>query len=224
MKDRPEQSAKTFERLQKNLLVASERRLLTWLCGRMPAWVTPDILTSGGLLGGVAVFAGYVASQIHSGWLWLAIAGYVLNWFGDSMDGSLARFRKIERPSFGYFVDHSVDGVAASLILGGLGLSPFVRLDVALLCLVGYLLLMVHTFLSARVLGELRLSHLGGGPTELRLILIGLTLAMFLLGAGPGLFAGLSGFDMFVGSVGILFITLFGVQTIRIARQIAIAN
>lgn len=211
---------KPLARIQQNLLATSERRLLTWLCGRMPAWVTPDGLTSAGLVGAAAVFVGYLASMFDSGWLWLAIGGYVLHWFGDSMDGSLARFRHIERPSFGYFIDHSCDGIATALILIGLGLSPFVRLDVALLSLVGYLLLMAHTFLSARVLGELKLSHIGGGPTELRIILIVLTLAMLVLGTGRGLFGYVSGFDIFVGAVAMLLIVLFVVQTIRTARQI----
>lgn len=211
---------KRLERVQQNLLAASERRLLTWLCARMPAWVTPDRLTASGLVGAAAVFAGYVGSGADRDWLWLAIGGYLLHWFGDSMDGSLARFRRIERPSFGYFIDHSCDGIATLLILLGLGLSPFIRLDVAMICLVGYLLLMVHTFLSARVLGELKLSHVGGGPTELRIVLITLTLLMFGLGTGPGLFPVASGFDIFVGAVGILFILLFVIQTIRTAQRI----
>lgn len=219
------QSSKTLapeklKRVQRNLLAASERKLLTWLCGRMPGWVTPDRLTASGIVGAAAVFAGYVASEADRDWLWLAIGGYLLHWFGDSMDGSLARYRQIERPTFGYFIDHSCDGIATLLILLGLGLSPFIRLDVALICLVGYLLLMVHTFLSARVFGELKLSQLGGGPTELRIVLIVLTILMFALGTGPGLFPVASGFDIFVGGVGILFILLFVVQTIRTAQRI----
>ena len=208
-------------RVQQNLLAAAERRLLNWLCARMPAWVTPDRLTAAGVAGAAAVFAGYAASASHSGWLWLAIAGYVLHWFGDSMDGSLARFRRIERPSFVYFIDHSCDGLATLLILAGMGLSPFVRFDVALLCLAGYLLLSIHAFLSARVLGELKLSHIGAGPTEARLILIGLTLGMLAFGAGPHVVASLSAFDLIVGGVGLLLILLFAIQTIVTARRLA---
>lgn len=207
-------------RIQRNVLAASERRLLNWLCSRMPRWVTPDLLTSAGLVGAAAVFIGYIASINDAEWLGLAVAGYLLHWFGDSMDGSLARFRHIERPSFGYFIDHSCDGIAALLILLGLGFSPFVRLDVALLCLVGYLLLMAHTFLSARVLGELKLSHVGGGPTELRLVLIALTVTMWATGPGREPFVDVTGFDIFIGTAGMLLIALFVVQTIRTARQI----
>lgn len=209
-------------RIQKNLLAVSERRLLTWLCSRMPPWVKPDLLTAAGIAGALAIFVGYAASSFHAGWLWLAIGGYVLQWFGDSMDGSLARYRHIERPSFGYFIDHSCDGLATLLILAGMGLSPFVRLDVALVALAGYLLLSIHAFLSARVLGELKLSYAVAGPTELRLVLISLTLAMMVFGSAPGLFAPVSGFDLFVGSVGVLLILLFVAQTLVTARRLAL--
>ena len=209
-------------RVQRNLLAASERRFLTWLCGRMPAWITPDMLTATGLAGAVCVFIGYAASGKDNDWLWLALVGYLIHWFGDSMDGSLARFRRIERPSFGYFIDHSCDGLATLLILGGLGLSPFVRLDVALLALAGYLLLSIHAFLCARVVSELRLSHLGAGPTELRLVLMAFTLAMLIMGTGPGVVDQFSIYDLVVGTAGLALVVLFIVQTVLTARHIAL--
>lgn len=169
-------------------------------------------------------FAGYVASNIASSWLLLAIAGYVVQWFGDSMDGSLARYRHIERPSYGYFIDHSCDGLATLLILAGIGLSPFVTMDVALIALAGYLLLSIHAFLSARVLGELKLSYLSAGPTELRVMLIALTVMMMVLGAGPGLFGRWSGFDIFVATVGSILIILFIGQTLITGRKLALAE
>jgi phosphatidylglycerophosphate synthase len=187
----------------------------------MPGWVTPDRLTGIGMIGSLAIFAGYLASNFGSAWLWLAIAGLILQWFGDSMDGSLARFRHIERPSFGYFIDHSCDGLTTLLILAGMGLSPYVRLDVALVALAGYLLLSVHAFLCAKVMGQLKLTYLAAGPTELRLMLILLTLAMLVLGAGPGIFGKVSGFDLFVGLIGLALIMLFLVHTGRTARELA---
>ncbi len=170
--------SKPINRIQENLLARNERRLLNWLCARMPPFVTPDRLTWTGMVGAICVFAGYVASNRGDAWLWLSIAGYFIQWFGDSMDGSLARFRKIERPRYGYFLDHSCDGLATALVVVGIGLSKYVLLEVALVGLVGYLLLSIHAFLSVRVLGELKLSYLNAGPTELRLVLIGLTVAM----------------------------------------------
>ena len=172
--------AKPIERIQKNLLAAPERRLLNWLCSILPQWVTPDKLTSLGVFGAVATFIGYAASGFSKTWLWLAIIGYFLQWFGDSLDGSLARYRRIERPSYGYFIDHSCDGLVTLLILGGMGFSPFVRVDVAMFAVVGYLLLSIHAYLAARVMGEFKLSYGIAGPTELRFLLIGMTIGMMV--------------------------------------------
>ena len=209
---------KPIERIQQNLLARSERRLLNWLCARMPRWVSPDMLTFIGMIGAFMVFAGYVASNLGDAWLWVAIAGYVVQWFGDSTDGSLARFRKIERPRYGYFLDHSCDGLATTLVVAGIGLSPYVTLEVAL---AGYLLLSIHAFLSVRVLGELKLSYLNAGPTELRFVLIALTLAMIYFRTGPGIFGPINGFDLFVGTIGTLLIALFTIQTFVTARRLA---
>lgn len=223
--DRTHRAGKTesrsLDRIQQNWLATAERRLLNRLCGAMPVWINPDRLTAIGLFGAAMVFAGYLGSHLTPAWLLLSIAGYVVHWFGDSMDGSLARHRAIERPSYGYFIDHSCDGLATLLILAGIGLSPFVTMDVALLALAGYFLLSIHAFLSARVLGELKLSYLAAGPTELRLMLIGLTTMMMLLGSGPGIFGRWSGFDVFVGSVATILILLFVGQTWTTGRRLA---
>lgn len=212
---------KPIHRIQENLLARVERRLLNWLCARFPPWVTPDMLTFIGMVGAFLIFIGYFASNLDENWLWLSIAGYAVQWFGDSTDGSLARFRKIERPRYGYFLDHSCDGFATTLIVAGIGLSPYVNLEVALIALAGYLLLSIHAFLSVRAVGELKLSYLNAGPTELRFLLIGLTLAMMYFGTGPGWFGAISGFDIFVGVVGAILIVLFVMQTATIARRLS---
>ena len=211
-----------IDRIQENLLARSERRLLNWICARFPAWVTPDMLTYIGMVGAFMVFAGYIASNWDENWLWLAIAGYAVQWFGDSTDGSLARFRKIERPRYGYFLDHSCDGLATTLVVAGIGLSPYVTMEIALSALTGYLLLSIHAFLSVRVLGELKLSYLNAGPTERRFMLIGLTLAMMWFGTGPGWFGAISGLDIFAGVVGFILIALFVIQTWVTARRLAV--
>lgn len=208
-------------RIQQNILAIGERKLLTWLCVRMPGWVTPDRLTTLGIIGAVLIFSGYALSLGDRNWLWLCMPGYLLHWFGDSMDGSLARFRCIERPRYGYFLDHSCDAVATFLILLGIGISPYVRLDVALIAMVGYLLLSIHAFLAVRVLGEMRLSYMGGGPTELRLVLIGLTLAMLFVDDRQHPMQALTGFDWFVGTVGVVLVLLFVIQTTRSCRTLA---
>jgi phosphatidylglycerophosphate synthase len=214
-------SSPSLQRIQRNWLADNERLLLGQLCRRMPDWVTPDRLTAFGLVGAAMVFAGYAASNVGRGWLLLAIAGYLVHWFGDSMDGSLARYRSIERPSYGYFIDHSCDGLATLLILAGIGISPFVTMDFAMLALAGYFLLSIHAFLAARVLEELKLSYLSAGPTELRLMLIALTGMMMILGDGPGLFGRWSGFDIFVGTIAAILIVLFIGQTWVTGRRLA---
>lgn len=208
-------------RIQKNVLAIGERRLLNWLCARMPAWVKPDQLTALGMVGALMIFTGYATSLLDENWLWLCLPGYLLHWFGDSMDGSLARFRHIERPRYGYFLDHSCDGLATFLILLGIGVSPYVRLEVSLLALVGYLLLCIHAFLAVRVLGEMRLSYLSAGPTELRLILITLTFSMLIFGDKQRDLDVMTAFDWFVGGVGVILIGLFIMQTIQSARKLA---
>ena len=213
-------SIQPVQRIQQNILAVGERRLLTWLAARMPPFVTPDRLTSVGFVGAALVASGYALSMLHVGWLWLSIIAYFINWFGDSLDGSLARFRKIERPKFGYFIDHSMDSLGNMLIMVGLGASPFLRMDVALFGLGGYLLLSIHTFVAARVVDEFRLSYVAAGPTELRLVLIAMTLSMFVFGPNPVMGTDFSAFDFFIGGLGAILILLFIWQTARTASQL----
>lgn len=168
-------------------------------------------------MGALTIAAGYVLSAWQAQWLWLAIVGYFVHWLGDSLDGSVARYRNIERPRFGYFIDHSTDALANLAYLAALGFSPFVRVDVALFALIGYFLLCIHAFLAARVVGEMRLSYLAGGPTELRLILIAMTLLMIFVGNVPTPFLQMSAYDLFVGGAAVLMVGIFIMQTAKTA-------
>jgi archaetidylinositol phosphate synthase len=213
-------SIQPIRRIQENVLAASERRLLTWLAARMPPSITPDRLTSIGFTGAAMVATGYALSFFNIAWLWLSIIAYFINWFGDSLDGSLARFRKIERPKFGYFIDHSTDALGNMLVMIGLGLSPFLRMDVALFGLGAYLLLSIHTFVAARVVDEFRLSYFAAGPTELRLVFIAMTLCMFALGPSLLPATSVSPFDVFISALGAILVVLFVVQTAQTSRQL----
>ena len=208
-------------RIQRNVLASGEKRLLAWICPRLPAWITPDRLTGLALVAALAIGAGYALSNFHWAWLILAVAGYFVHWFGDSLDGTIARYRKIERPRFGYFIDHSADGFASLLILGGIGMSPYLRVDVAMFAVVAYLLLAVHTFLLAKVAGDFPLSHLGAGPTELRIILVALTITMGVLGPDVGRIAGFNAFDILFSGLAVLLIAIFVVQTLRVGKTLA---
>ncbi len=211
-------------RIQTNSLAAHERRLLNWICARLPDWTTPDMLTATALFGALLIFTGNIAAWLSPAWLLIAVIGYFIHWFGDSLDGSLARFRKIERPSYGYFIDHSCDAIAVTMIITSMGLGPYMRMDVALIALAGYLLLMAHTFLCARVLSELNLTHIGAGPTEMRLLLISMAVTMMAVGTPSLVLGNFSGFDLFTMAAAAIMITLFVVQTARIARRLALAD
>lgn len=208
------------QRIQRNLLAAGERRLLTWLSGRMPLSVTPDRLTTLGFLGAVGVGAGFALSSFDRNWLWVAVVSLFINWFGDSLDGSLARFRKIERPNFGYFIDHSSDALGNLFIIGGIGLSPYVRLDIGLYALAAYLLLSIHTFLAAKVTGEFNLTYLSGGPTELRIMLIAMAVCMYVWGVDYLGTSAFTGFDVFAFGIATVLLALFVVQTVVTGRKL----
>lgn len=212
------------QRIQRNLLARGEQRLLQWLCPRLPAWLSPDILTALALVAAFGIGAGYVLSNWNPAWLALSVVGYFVHWFGDSLDGTIARYRQVERPRYGYFIDHSSDGLATLLILGGLGASPYLRVDVSLFAVVAYLLMSVHTFLLAKVSDRFQLSHLGGGPTELRIILIVLTIIMGWLGPDVGRIAGLNAFDVLFAGLAMVLVLLFIVQTLREGRTLAAAD
>lgn len=170
------------KRVNDILLGPLERPALAWLAAHMPAWVTPDILTGIGMLGTLTVFAGYALTNVDERFMWLACLGFVINWFGDSLDGSLARFRHIERPKYGFFIDHTVDALSQIFIFFGLGLSPYVRFDVAAVALCCYMLLSVLVYVRTFVTGVFKISYAKLGPTELRVIIIIVNLVILYVG------------------------------------------
>ncbi len=210
-----------MNRVQENIVARQERRFLNWSCSWMPESVTSDHLTALGVAGAFLVPIGYLASRVDARFLLLAILGFVLNWFGDSLDGSLARYRKVTRPKYGYFLDHSVDALCTLLMFGGMGLSHYVRLDIALFAVVGYLALCIHVFLRNHVTGTFQLTFMYLGPTELRMIFIALT--FFMLIAGPSHIAGLSllsDCDIVVLITASVFMALFTFNTATMILQL----
>ena len=170
------------KRVNDILLGPLERPALQWLASRMPGRVTPDILTAVGVFGALIIFSGYALTNLHPGFLWLASFGFVINWFGDSLDGTLARYRKIERPKYGFFIDHVVDAANEVIIFLGLGLSPYVRFELACLALIGYLMLSVLVYVRTCVKGEFVISYQGLGPTEVRVLAIIANTLIFIVG------------------------------------------
>ncbi|NPV57188.1 MAG: CDP-alcohol phosphatidyltransferase family protein [Anaerolineae bacterium] len=163
-------------------LGALERPALAWLAKRMPAWVTPDILTLVGFLGSVLIFASYILTNVSPWFLWLASLGFIINWFGDSLDGTLARYRQIERPKYGFFIDHTVDAIDEMLIFFSLGLSPYVHFNLAAVALVGYLLMSSLVYILTIVSGVFRIAYVRIGPTEMRGFAIIANAIIFFIG------------------------------------------
>jgi archaetidylinositol phosphate synthase len=169
----------------------AERAMLQWIAVRLPPAVTPDGLTLFGLFGSVVCFAGLVASRFSPNFLLLALIGLLFQNFGDSLDGNVARLRRIERPRYGFIVDHGSDMLSQVLLALGFGLSPYVRLDCALLACVGYLCVTVVSFQLLHLTGELHLSYNRIGPTEVRIVLFVGILLLYFFGRMPlGLFHG----------------------------------
>ena len=158
-------------RKQESWLAPLERRCLDWLAARMPAWVGPDHLT---LLGFTALFlagASYGAARWWPPALLLVNVWLAVNWFGDSLDGTLARFRNRQRPRYGFYVDHMVDSFGALFLIGGLAISGHMSERVAVALLVSFLLLSINSYLATYTLGTFRLSFFKFSPTEIRILL-----------------------------------------------------
>ena len=168
------ESAQTFRdatRIQESLTSARERRVLLWLAARMPCWVTSDQLTLLGFVAMLLTGASYLLARWHPVGLLLATACLALNWFGDSLDGTLARVRNRQRPRYGFYVDHMVDSFGALFLMGGLGASTYVDWRVATGMLIAFLLLSIESYLASYTLGIFRLSFAKFGPTEIRILL-----------------------------------------------------
>ncbi len=216
---------KTDAPREPNFLLAShEKRVLRWIAARLPARVLPDHLTALGVLAALAIAAAYVLSNDSPAWLWVASGLLVVHWLGDSLDGTLARVRGIERPRYGYYLDHLVDAVATVAICVGLGLSPHMLLATGFAIGVVYLVLSINVYLETHAFGVFRLGYGRLGPTEARIGLIVLN-SVLALGVGTGLSVagiGLSVLDLIgLGIAGLMLLGLF-VRAVGNLRRLAI--
>ena len=158
-------------RIQESALSAFEWKLLLWLANRMPSCVNSDHLTALGFLAQIMTGASYALARFDRRWLIVTIAFLALNWFGDSLDGTLARVRNKQRPRYGFYVDHILDSIGSVALMGGLALSGYVSPIIAMGLLLLFLLLSVQSYLATYTLGEFRMSFWSFGPTELRILL-----------------------------------------------------
>jgi phosphatidylglycerophosphate synthase len=164
-------STTTHVRINTGLLARLERRVLVWIAARLPSWVTSDHLTALALAAMAAAGGAFWAARHEPAALVGVVLALAVNWFGDSLDGTLARVRRHERPRYGFYVDHVLDIVGTTLLLGGLALSGYMTPLVAAGVLAAYLLVAAEVFLATAVGRAFRMSFLAVGPTELRILL-----------------------------------------------------
>jgi archaetidylinositol phosphate synthase len=176
-----------------SLLMQSEKRLLTWIAQRLPDRVSPDHLSLVGLLAMLLAGLAFWASQWEPRALLIVVVALALNWFGDSLDGTLARVRNRQRPRYGFYVDHVIDVAGTFFLLGGLAVSSYMTSLIALGVLVAYLMVCAESFLAAHTIGVFRMAYLGIGPTELRILLAAGTLFLLFKTTVP-----LAGFGRFL--------------------------
>lgn len=172
------------KREPKYLLRGFEQAVLPLIARKLPWWLTPDHLTVTGLVACIGICICYAYSGAQPVLLLVACVLFVVNWFGDSLDGTLARVRRIERPRYGYYLDHVVDMISAAAVCVGLGLSPHMSLGTATAALIVYYLLSINVFLETLVLRSFQYGYGYVGPTEMRIVLICLSVGLYL-GVNP---------------------------------------
>jgi archaetidylinositol phosphate synthase len=166
-------------RIQQSILTGPEKRLLISMAERTPSWINPDQLTLLGFVAQLMTGVSYAMAGSNRLWLIAGVGLLALNWFGDSMDGTLARVRHKQRPRYGFYVDHMLDSIGAVALMIGLAFSGYMSPAVAIGLLILFLLLSIQSYLATYTLGEFRMSFWSFGPTELRLLLVLGNLAVF---------------------------------------------
>jgi archaetidylinositol phosphate synthase len=221
----PSERDRSLSRLNDGWLSPLERRAIAWLAPRMPGWLSPDRLTALGFAGVVVAFGGYALTPGHPAWLWLVNAGLVINWFGDSLDGAVARLRGIERPRYGFFLDQSTDVAGQFLFAMGLGISGYMPLEIAATGLAVYLMMSVQGLLRAEVSRVFHLATGGIGLTEVRCQFFALNAMFYFLPPSPFQLAGTSttyaellGLAWIVATLS-LYLTTMIAESRRLARE-----
>ena len=211
-------------RIQQSFVTRAEKNVLLWLAKRTPRGVNSDHLTIIGAIGMFLAGASYALARYSHNGLLFSCLFLVVNWLGDSLDGTLARYRNRQRPRYGFYVDHAIDCFGVTILLAGMGISGYMRPIIAVWLLVSYLLLSSEIFLATYALARFRMSYLHFGPTELRILLcIGNLYVFFHPSVHPfGLGLSLFDFGAGIGAAGMLTITV--ISFIRHTRDLYLAE
>jgi archaetidylinositol phosphate synthase len=167
-------------RMHESFTAAGERKALEWLAARIPAWVNSDHLTLLGFVAMLLAGASYAVGRTHRVGLTLASLFLALNWFGDSLDGTLARLRNRQRPRYGFYVDHMIDMFGGLFLMGGLAVSGFIDWRIALGMFIAFLMLSGQSYLATYTMGTFQMSFAKFGPTEIRILLALGNIALWL--------------------------------------------
>jgi phosphatidylglycerophosphate synthase len=170
------------QRTSQFLFSSFEKKVLPPLAVSLPKWIKPDHMTIIGIIAATGIAITYFLSKFNDQWLWLTNLLIILHWFGDSLDGTIARVRKAERPRYGFYLDHITDAYSTLVIGLGLGLSPYMTLSVGLALVIAYLLLSINVYLETHVFKTFSSSYGKLGPTEVRLMLIILNILALIHG------------------------------------------
>jgi phosphatidylglycerophosphate synthase len=199
---------------------------LRWLARKMPVGISPDNLTLLGLAGAMLTFAGYALARFDADFFWLASLGLAVNWFGDSLDGHLARTRGVERLRYGFYVDHVTDLFSQLFVGVGLAVCGSVRPEVAGLALIVYLMVVAATHMAESVTGELQQSLYFFGPTEMRCAIVALNTLLALRPPRPLLVLGmpLTAIDLVIFAASLLGLAALAVRVVSQARQIGLSD
>ena len=208
-------------RIQTSILNAGEKKVLVWLAKRQPKWMTSDILTYIGTFGAIVIAAGYILASVNINFLWLSSLGFVINWYGDSLDGTLARVRNRQRPVYGYYIDHTVDCINEFLIFIGIGLSGLMHFELALLILAVYFMLTINVSINAHLKKEFRLTYAKLGPTEFRILAI---IANTVLALAPSLAHFTFILSMFGKRLTLMSLDVFGILVLIVLMLIYIGT
>jgi phosphatidylglycerophosphate synthase len=211
-----------ISRHNRSFLAYTEQRAIRWILPRIPRSVSSLHLTLLGLSGSVFAGLALIACNWSLSWLPLVVLGIVINWFGDSFDGSLARYRNAERPRFGFLVDHTCDLFSQIVIIVCFGLSPFLSLIAALVVLLCYLLFSAYTYIRAAVQNVHQMAYIGLGATEFRILMVAWAMIGSFVGLHESPLNGASRLDMVIAFLGVLAAIGLAIKAVRDARDIAI--
>lgn len=199
-----------------------EMRILPKMARALPRWVTPDHLTVLGMVAAVLIAVGYYLTHLSAWWMALVNAALIVHWYADSLDGTLARVRKIERERYGYFVDHICDAMTALLVCLGLGASPYMDLRVGLLLVIGYLMMNIYAHVATYAKGKFKLSYGRLGPTEVRMVLFAVNIVVPFWNPVVHVVLGcpFRAFDLAGMAVVAILLTIFTVCSVRDAKEL----